>query len=312
MPPNIRVGGTRRKRFDLELADLQHYKGSCYIGVVGSESENGECRDSIEQIVRRKKDELHFVRATKGYEARQLHLNNWYEKTKHAFLLLLDGDMRFPPNTLERLRNWRLPYVSGLYMRRRYAPMAPVWFDYGEAGKMPMRPYTGIPMPNTLYKIGASGWGCILLHRDVITAMKPLLKGEPEIVEDDMDMYPYDLKPIMMAIKNLDKLTRQGKYKPDERFAIRECVEILQSEIRPLRVVKDAVGSDIRFPFYARLVGFDLYGDSGVMCDHMLNYPISPNDYIGQSAANIRDVTMAIHNDGLRESERIQKATAEL
>jgi hypothetical protein len=147
----------------------KEYKGACYIAVVGSENEIGECRDSIEQIRRKKGDELHYVRATKGYEARQLHLNNWYKGTKLPFLLLLDHDMKFPPNTLERLRSWKLPYISGLYMRRRYAPMAPVWFDYGQAGVMPMAPYTGVPMPNTLYKIGASGWGCILVHRDVIT-----------------------------------------------------------------------------------------------------------------------------------------------
>jgi hypothetical protein len=290
----------------------KEYKGACYIAVVGSENEIGECRDSIEQIRRKKGDELHYVRATKGYEARQLHLNNWYKGTKLPFLLLLDHDMKFPPNTLERLRSWKLPYISGLYMRRRYAPMAPVWFDYGQAGVMPMAPYTGVPMPNTLYKIGASGWGCILVHRDVITAMKPILKGEDEIIEDDMDVFPYDLKLIMMAIRELDRLTKQGKRTKDDDFAMRECVEILQAEVKPLRALKDPVGSDIRFPFYARLAGFDLYGDSGVMCEHVLNYPLSPADYINQSAANVRDVTMAIRLQVQGEVERIQKATAEL
>jgi hypothetical protein len=86
----------------------------------------------------------------------------------------------------------------------------------------------------------------------------------------------------------------------------------LKEEIRPLRAVKDIVGSDIRFPFYARLAGFDLHGDSAVLCEHMLNYPLNPNDYISQPAANVRDVTIAIRNDVMRESERIQKARAEL
>jgi hypothetical protein len=288
---------------------LQHYDGSCFIGVVGNENEIGACRDSIERIQRRDGDELHFVRATKGYEARQMHLNNWYEDNKHPFLLLLDHDMVFPANTLEQLRGWKLPYVSGLYMRRRYNPMAPVWFDYGEAGVMPIVPYTGIPIPNTLYKLGASGWGCILMHRDVVTAVKPLLKGEPEIIEDDMDLFPYDLRRIMNAIHGLDLGVADGGI---TRGEAKRYVDILKEEIRPLRAVKDIVGSDIRFPFYARLAGFDLHGDSAVLCEHMLNYPLNPNDYISQPAANVRDVTIAIRNDVMRESERIQKALAEL
>lgn len=278
----------------------QKYTGSVYIAVVGSENENGECRDSIEGMIRRKKDTPpHYIRATKGYEARQTHLNNWYENTKHPFILFLDHDMVFPPFTLERLRSYRLPYISGLYMRRRYAPMAPVWFEYGEIGKMPMVPYTGVPHPGMLYKIGASGWGCILMHRDVVTAMKGILKGEPEILEDDMDVMPYDLKRVMAAVKNIAKDPAKSQ-------------SVLQEELRPLRGLKDTVGSDIRFPFYARLAGFDLYGDSGVMCEHMLNYPLTPADYIGQSAGNVRDVTNAVRNEAAKETARIQKALSEL
>jgi hypothetical protein len=290
------------------LEELQHYEGSVYIGVVGSENENGLCRDSIEHIQRRDGDELHFVRATKGYDARMMHLNNWYDENKHPFILFLDHDMMFPPDTLERLRSWKLPYISGAYMRRRYAPLAPVWFDYQtEPGKMPMTPFTGIFLKDTLYKIGASGWGCILMHRDVVTAVRPLLKGEPEIIEDDMDVYPYDLKRIMGAIHALD--AGIGTMKQGEA---RQWINVLKDEIRPLRAVKDIVGSDIRFPFFARLAGFDLYLDTSVLCDHVLNYPLSPNDFIGQSAANVRDVTMAMMADGQRETERLQKAMAEL
>jgi hypothetical protein len=292
----------------LLLDDLQHYEGSCYIGVVGGEAENGLCRDSIERIQRRDGDGLSFIRATKGYDARQMHLNNWYEKNEHPFILFLDHDMIFPPETLERLRSWKLPYISGAYLRRRYAPMAPVWFDYpAEPGTMPMTPFTGIFLKDTLYKIGASGWGCVLLHRDVVTAVKALLKGEQEILEDDMDIYPYDIKRVMWAIHALDNgLTTMTASQA------RNAIDALKEEIRPLRGVKDVVGSDLRFPFYARLAGFDMYLDTAVLCDHMLNYPLSPNDFIGQAAVNVRDVTMAMMADGQREREKLQKAVAEL
>ena len=274
------------------------YKGSCYIGVVGSEDENGECRDTIERIERKTGDTAPvFIRATKGYEARQMHLNNWYENTKHPFMLLLDSDMKFPVHTLKRLRAHGLPFVSGLYMRRRYAPIAPVWFEQGEAGVMPMTPFTAVPMENTLYKLGASGWGCILMHRDVVTATRPLLKGEAEIIEDDMDIYPYDLRVVMDALNNFS----------DDNA--RETIEVLRKEIRPLRGLKDSVGSDIRFPFFARLAGFELHGDTGVMCEHMLNYPISPMDYVNQSAGNVRDLAIKTFEGVRRERERIRRAT---
>ena len=274
------------------------YKGSCYIGVVGSEDENGECRDTIERIERKTGDTAPvFIRATKGYEARQMHLNNWYENTKHPFMLLLDSDMKFPAHTLKRLRAHGLPFISGLYMRRRYAPIAPVWFEQGEAGAMPMTPFTAVPMENTIYKLGASGWGCILIHRDVVTATRPLLKGEAEIIEDDMDIHPYDLRVVMDALNNFS----------DDNA--RETIEVLRKEIRPLRGLKDSVGSDIRFPFFARLAGFELHGDTGVMCEHMLNYPISPMDYVNQSAGNVRDLALKTFDGVRRERDRIRKAT---
>lgn len=277
----------------------QKYEGSVYIGVVGAEHENDECRDTIEQMTRRDGDTPpQYIRATKGYEARQMHLNNWYEENKHPFLLLLDRDMRFPVDALERLRKHERPYLSGLYMRRRFAPIAPVWFEYNAAPQMPMIPFTQVPAPNTLYRIGASGWGCILMHRDVVTAVKPLLKGEPEILEDDMDIHPYDLGRIREAIKMLD-----------DPAQVKRAAKILRQEIRPLRGLKDTVGSDIRFPFFARLAGYDLYGDASVMCDHMLAYPLSPTDYAGQSAANVRDLAISMHQQVTEEYGRIQKAT---
>jgi hypothetical protein len=284
------------------LKQQKKYTGSCYIGVVGSENENGECRDTIEAIERGRKDTPPLpIRATKGYEARQLHLNNWYENTKHPFMLLLDHDMKFPAHTLKRLRAHGLPYVSGLYMRRRYNPVAPVWFEYGEPGRMPMKPFVVVPQQNTLYRIGASGWGCILIHRDVVTATRKVLKGEPDILEDDMDVYPYDLRKLIKAVETLKKATLTVE-------EVRKALMTITGEIRPLRGLKDVVGSDIRYPFFARLAGFDLIGDAGVYCEHMLNYPINPNDYGQQSAASVWQIGLDMQKQDEEERGRIERA----
>jgi hypothetical protein len=284
----------------------KQYKGTAYIGVVGSENENGVCRDSIEGIKKQKGDEgPFFLRATKGYEARQTHFNNWYYKSKHPFILLLDSDMLFPPHTLSRLRSHKIPYVSGFYMRRTIRPVAPVWFDKNELGVMPFMPLTASLEKDKLYPIGASGWGCMLIHRDVVTAVKKQLKGEPEIIEDDMDLYPYDVQRLLRARKVIaDSLNGTPVGEDAARFALETIVQ----EIRPLRGVKDTVGSDIRFPFYALLAGFQLYGDTGVLCEHMTNYPVSINDWLNQPVWAQRDLELYLLNDSRKESERLQKA----
>ena len=279
------------------------YYGSCYVGVVGGEAENGPCRDTIEAIITRKSDiGPLFIRATKGYEARQMHLNNWYDGTKKAFMLLLDHDMKFPAFTLEQLRSHRLPFVSGLYMRRRIAPIAPVWYDDGQPGVMPLSPLTAIVEANTLYRIGASGWGCMLIHRDVITATKKILKGEDEIIEDDMDLWPYNLTKVMKAINTLKYPTPKITEK-----MVAHAINTLAEEIRPLRGVKDTVGSDLRYPFYAKAAGFQLWGDSGVSCGHDMNYAVTGHDYESQPGASIRDLSIAVHNGSVAEVARLKK-----
>src|SRR5512146_1582672 len=120
--------GSVSNHLETNMKPLKEYTGTVYVGVVGSENENGEARDSIMQIKVRPGDTLPvFARGTKGYEQRQKHFNNCIDNG-FDFLLLLDHDQRFPPDCLERLREHKLPYVSGLYMRRQYQPIAPIWF----------------------------------------------------------------------------------------------------------------------------------------------------------------------------------------
>lgn len=283
------------------------YTGSCYIAVVGSETEYGPCRDTIEAIVKQEGDSgPHYHRATKGYEARQSHLNNWYSDTEYSFILFLDSDMYFPPHTLERLRLNGLPFVSGFYMRRTIRPVAPVWFERGKDGVMPFKPMMAIPEKDKIYPIGASGWGCMLIHRDVITAVRQLLKGENEIIEDDMDIYPYDLKEIVNSISALD-----GGIGTMSQGEARKYIDILKREIRPLRGIKDEiVGSDIRFPFYAQLAGFPLWGDTGVLCEHNTVYPVSLEDWLQQPAYNVRDMSIAVNEENRKELDKIRRMTA--
>lgn len=235
------------------------YTGTCYIGVVGPESGPYNAMASILNIARRDGDGVPVpIYATKGYEARQQHFNK-FMASGHDFMLLLDHDMIYDRNTLERLRAWGKPYVSGLYMRRRFSPMMPIWFEPW-SGAWPYRWFLDIPERGRLHEIGASGWGCILIHREVVEETRKVLKGEPDVLEDDMDVWPYDLGAVLRG---------------DE-------------ELRVLRGAKgEIVGSDVRYPFYALQAGYQLYGDPDVRPAHVLHYPLTPDDY--EMAGGIRD-----------------------
>ena len=225
------------------------YEGRAYIGVVGPDTIPVHAVISIMNIERRPGDAApRFQMATKGYEARQMHINQFLA-SEHDWILLLDHDMIFPADTLERLRSHGKPYVTGLYMRRRHSPMLPVWYE-PYTGEWPMMPFTADPARGRLHELGASGWGCILLHRAVIEGTRPFLGGEQEVIEDDMDVWP--------------------------------------ATGEPLRGTKDIVGSDIRYPVYARQAGYILYGDPDVRPSHIMQYPLSPDDYTG-TPVEIRD-----------------------
>ena len=250
-----------------------NYKDTCYICVTGGEDEHGPCRDSIHAIRQRPGDEGPvFGRGTKGYEVRQKHFDHFMQ-TDHDWLLMLDADMVFPANTLERLRSHGLPFVSGFYMRRSVQPIAPVWTK--PFVSWPFEPWLEPVQPDTVYPIGSSGWGCILLHRDVVTATREILKGEPDVIEDDCDVWPYSLPAVMASMSGIE-----GALAANDNAAALQYLGNLKREFRPLRVdKKTTIGSDIRYPFYALQAGYQLHGDSGVACGHNLAYYISLQDW---------------------------------
>jgi hypothetical protein len=245
---------------------------SVYVGVVGSEVENGVCRDTIEHInIRAGDNRPQYIRSTKGFEGRQSHINFFLEKTTYDAILLLDSDMYFQPDTLERLRSHDKTYVSGYYMRRMFRPIAPVWYEKNELEIWPQMPWLGDPERGKLHELGGSGWGCMFVHRQVFEDMKPILKGEPYVIEDDMDIWPYDILKVCTAVNELQDC--------DDLEEMKKHVAILREEIRPLTGNRGNVGSDVRFPFFARQAGHKLWGDPDVRPGHNLQYPLTPDDY---------------------------------
>ncbi|HEY5987270.1 MAG TPA: hypothetical protein VIV12_12985 [Streptosporangiaceae bacterium] len=223
-----------------------HLDGTAYIGVATSEVVVGQAQRSVYAIYRRPGDEGPvFGEFTKGAEARQ-HFAVQFMKSQHSWLLYLDGDMLFPVDTLERLRCHGLPCVSGLYFRRTYDLVLPIWYEDDPTFCWPMMPFRETPHSGRLYRLGGTGFGCWLIHRSAFEAVTPLLKGEPYVWQDDMDVWPYTLSEI-----------RAGR-----------------ETLRPLRGTKDQVGADIRLSFFIRQAGIPIWGDPAVACGHYVQYPL--------------------------------------
>lgn len=252
---------------------------SVYIGVVGSQQCDGLAMLSILNIHRPEGSQLEFRFATKGFEGRQQHIDKFIHTTNHDWILLLDNDMLFAPDTLTQLLAHDVPFVSGLYMRRSSAPVASVWFEPHD-GTWPPKPFLHDPERGRLHEIGASGWGCMLIHRDVIMDTKPFLKGEPEIIEDDMDVWPYDARAITDLIDELKAVNTTA--------TARDIGRKLAAEFRPLTGTRSNVGSDLRFPFFALQAGHQLMGDPDVRPGHFYSYPLNPGDF--QETAQLIEV----------------------
>lgn len=241
---------------------------STYIGVTGGDVIPVSAALSIFAITRQPGDSIpQFGIGTKGYTTRQIHFNLFME-SQHDAMLLLDHDMIFAPDTLERLRGHGRPFVSGYYLRRNHNPIAPVWNE-PFSGQWPLVPWLTDPERGVLHRVGSSGWGCIYIEREVVVKTRAILRGEPDVIEDDMDVWPYDLAAVLRG----------------------------EEQLRPLRGDKSIIiGSDIRYPFYALAAGYQLYGDPDVRPAHILDYPLSPDDFGGVSVSQVdalRRATMA-------------------
>lgn len=91
-----------------------------------------------------------------------------------SYILWLDSDMVFPPETLKYLLKEMdetgADLISGLYFRR-CAPFSPVAFDTLEIkdGKATWTDYTG--ELSGLHEVGGVGFGCVLMKTDMILDM---------------------------------------------------------------------------------------------------------------------------------------------
>jgi hypothetical protein len=239
------------------LEHAPYLDGTVYIAEAGSELALKQSMMSIMEIARRPGDSLpQFGAGTKGVEVREGHIADFLA-SDHDFILMLDGDMQFPPDILERLRSHGLPFVSGYYTRRMADEVNHIWYEDDPLFRWPLVPFRGDVKPGHLYRLGGTGFGILLIHRSVFEAVRKLIKYESFCLQHDMAVWPYDLEEVQAGREQLRRL--RGQHAGD-------------------------VGADLRFCFYARQAGFTLWGDPLAACGHYVNYAMGIQDWRGTSA----------------------------
>ena len=104
-----------------------------------------------------------------GIHARRKIGSLFERKTQYDALLLCDMDMKFPEDALESMRARDVDMVTGHYFRRRTNPMLSV--VQIERDGWPYVPMIDVP-DEGLHEVASTGMGCVLIKREVYTAVK--------------------------------------------------------------------------------------------------------------------------------------------
>lgn len=106
------------------------------------------------------------------YDSRN-KLSEYAVKGEFDFVLWLDSDMVFPPDTLERMlktldEHEEIDILNALYFRRG-APFSPVAFDVLELNDKGECNYKDMEVvPSELAEIAGCGFGCVLMRTDCL------------------------------------------------------------------------------------------------------------------------------------------------
>jgi len=148
-----------------------------FVGGVSSEYAHGGCVESFLTIRLRPGDERKYQWRTRGDIARTELCDEFMRRKEFDAFFLVDVDMLFDHDILERLRSHDLDIVSGHYFRRRFNPMISI----AEVGEWPYEPLYDIP-EDGLIEVSTSGFGCLLIKRNVLEAAQKTMDPKEPIL----------------------------------------------------------------------------------------------------------------------------------
>lgn len=136
-----------------------------------------------------------------GLTARRALCSEFLRRKDFEALMMLDLDMDYPPDILERLRANDRDIVAGHYYRRQLDPAMSL-VEVSPDNTWPYMPVLDPPKEG-LHEIACAGFGCVLIKREVIEAV---VKTLPPLA------HPFDNGPLEWLTGSALSLG------PDKRF----------------------------------------------------------------------------------------------
>ena len=126
---------------------------------------------------------LHY--GATGLAARKAQGTEFLHKKEFDAIAMLDLDMDFPADTLQKLRKHDLDMVTGHYYRRQLDPMVSI-IETTPDGTWPYIPLLDVPHKG-LHEVASTGMGCVLIKRHVFEAVAAELPPR---------LHPFDNGPL--------------------------------------------------------------------------------------------------------------------
>lgn len=190
-------------------------------------------------------------------------------------VLFVDQDVVVPPHTVVALMDRNLPIVGGFYIGRRMPYMPQIYTTEGTEGvKVPFStsettprhtywPIVDYPDTPDLLEVDAIGAGCLMIRREVFERM-----AEQQEEEDAR---------LVALMQELEKRL------PKATWAKPGAYELLQEHVRvmdPWFEFLTDEGEDMYFCRKARHLGYKIYVDLSVKCQHLGTVPVEEQHFL--------------------------------
>jgi hypothetical protein len=156
-----------------------------FVAGVSSELQYARGVNSFRSIQINKGDIAALHYGATGLTARKALCSEFLSKKEFDAIALMDLDMDFPVDTIQKLREHDLDMVTGHYYRRQYSPMVSI-IDLITDDTWPHVPLLDVPKSG-LHEIASTGMGCVIIKRHVIEAVAETLPPFE---------HPFDVGPL--------------------------------------------------------------------------------------------------------------------
>ena len=158
------------------------------VGIASHELQHVESLHSCLSQVCQPEDEILISHMKRGDLAREAFANMIMSDDRYKdndALLLLDGDQRQPFDLLERLRKHNLDMACAHYYKRDSDTVVSMCYKLSE---YPYEPFDRPPKYG-LHEIATTGFGCVLIKKKVLKAMRANTPEEINIMKTDFDFF---------------------------------------------------------------------------------------------------------------------------